>query len=140
MQLTKDDFLKTLTVQTETVQLDTMGGAEIVIRDLTMQEDEDIKKLQAKVRDNEVDGLEVLKQVCKYALVQPQFFTDEELKQLNKKATPVLWEIYLRVQEIGLTEEQRVTFRENLNNQAKELESVEDVEKKKKSGKNLSSN
>lgn len=140
MQLTRDDFLKTLTVQTETVQLETMNGAEVVIRDLTMQEDEEVKKLQLKVRNNEIEGLEVVKQVCKFALVEPKFFTDEELEKLNKKATPVLFEIYLRVQEIGLTQEQREAFRENLNNQSKELESAEDIEKKKKSGKSSSSN
>lgn len=128
--INRNDFLKALTIQTETIELDTLNKAKIKIRDLNIEEDEQIKQLQAKVRNKEVEAVELIKQTCKFAMVEPTYFTDEEYKQLGKQASPILLEIYLKVQEIGLTEEQKEIFRKSFIEQSeKVVEELEKVEK-----------
>lgn len=138
--ITCDEFLKALTIQEEIVELSTLNDAQIKIRDLSIEEDEQIKQIQAKVRNKEAEAIELIKQTCKFAMVEPPF-TDELYNKLAKKASPVILEIYLKVQEIGLTEEQKEIFRKSFIEQSeKVVEELEKVEKKKKSGKDLSSN
>ena len=97
--INRNDFLKALTIQTETVSLDTLNGANIVVRDLNIEEDAEVKKLQVKLDKKEINPIEVIKKVCEFGMVEPTFFTDEEYQQLGKHASAVMFEIFLKIQK-----------------------------------------
>lgn len=143
--INRNDFLKALTIQTETVSLDTLNGVNIVVRDLNIEEDAEVKKLQAKLDKKEINPIEVIKKVCEFGMVEPTFFTDEEYQQLGKHASAVMFEIFLKIQKVGLTDEQKEAYDKNFIEGAQkvvedEAKQLEDERKKKKSGKDLSSN
>lgn len=129
----RDDFLKALTVKSEVIALDTLNGAEIEIKQYTINEFEKVEEVRLKVINQEVDYMELVKIGCKYAMLNPTFFTDEEIEQFGQQAIPVMLEIFSKIPTIGMTDEQKANHKkaleENIQKEIKKL-SKEEIEKK----------
>ena len=77
-------------------------------------------------------------------MVQPAFFTDEELKNLSLSGMGILTEIYMQLPKIGMTPEQKEEYDkrliENFKKTLSKALSEEEVQKKPNKKKDSSSN
>lgn len=129
----KDNFLKAVTVKTETIKLDSINQ-EVTIKQLTMNESDEIERLRQKVIKGEADNKDLIFESCRYAMINPTCPTDEELKDISRTGFEVLTEIYMSIPMIGMTEEQKEDYKkrivESISNQVKKMVSKEETEKK----------
>jgi len=139
--MNRNEFLKALTVKQDTIKLETLQDTEVTIRELTLNESEKVEEVRKKVIAGELNNQHLLIETCRYAMVEPEFFSDEELQNLSRTGISVLTEIYLRLHEIGMSEEQKKIYKErlaeNLNKEVEKL-SEEEVEKKPRKKKDSS--
>lgn len=137
--INNNDVFNRLTVKSETIKLETFNNVEIVIKEPTINESKQIESIRSLVLKGELDFLDLAKEVSKICAGA----TDEQLDSLGKDGVAVINEIFMKVQEIGMTDEQKEIHRnkiaENINNEIKKLTS-EEIEKKPLKKKDLSSN
>ena len=137
------NFLKAITVKTEVLKLETINQ-EVEIKQLTMNESDDIEELRQKVVKGEAKDKDIIIQSCRYAMINPAFPTDDELKDISKTGFDALTEIYMSIPMVGMTEEQKEDYKkrivEAISNQIKKMVSKEDSEKKQEKKKSSSSN
>ena len=74
-------------------------------------------------------------------MIEPTFFTDEELKNISQTGFSILTEIYMKVPTIGMSDEQKEEYKKNLIEQMQgKIKSIlSKVELEKKQGKKKSS-
>lgn len=128
-----NNFLKAITVKTEVLKLETIEQ-EVEIKQLTMNESDEIEKLRQKVIKGEADNKDLIFESCRYAMINPTCPTNEELKNISKTGFEVLTEIYMSIPMIGMTEEQKEDFKkrvvESISNEVKKIVSKAETEKK----------
>lgn len=131
--LNRDDFLKAVTVKQKTIKLETLDNKEIVIKEHTINESQELEKLRIKVLKQESKEIDLIIQACKYSIVEPKL-SDEEYTNLNQKAYEILTEVYMKIPTIGMTEQQEKDYEkhliESMNNEVKKILSKEEEEKK----------
>lgn len=141
--MNRSEFLKALTVKQDTIKLETLD-IEVTVRELTLNESAKVEEVRKKVISGELTNQDLFIETCRYAMVEPEFFSDEELKGLSKSGITILAEIFMRLPEIGMTEEQKVIYKEklaqSLNETASKVLSKEEEEKKPKTKKDSSLN
>ncbi len=115
MKQSRDDLLSSCFVKQATIKPVTLGGKEITIRELTIAESREHARLLDEVSDKEA-----IYYAVKCAMVNPTFFTDDELKSLTIIGENLINEVYMEIPLIGKTKAQReayfkeiVTFSEN---------------------------
>ena len=139
----ENNFLKAITVKTEVLKLETINQ-EVELKQLTMNESDEIEMLRQKVVKGEADNKDLITQSCRYAMVNPTFPTDEELKSISRTGFEVLTEIYMSIPMIGMTDEQKEDYKkrivESISNQVKKIISKEETGKKQEKKKSSSSN
>lgn len=137
------NFLKAITVKTEVLKLETINQ-EVEIKQLTMNESDDIERLRQKVIKGEADNKDLIIQSCRFAMINPTCPTDEELKDISRAGFEVLTEIYMSIPMIGMTEEQKEDYKkrvfESISNQVKKMVSKAETEKKQEKKKSSSLN
>lgn len=139
--VTKDEFLKAITVKKEKITLETFDNKEITIRAMTINEAEEIDAIRKKVIKGESTDKELIIETCRKVMIEPTFFTDEELKNISQTGFTILTEIYMKVPTIGMSDEQKEEYKKNLieQMQGKIKNILSKVELEKKQGKKKSS-
>ena len=127
------NFLKAITVKTEVLKLKTINQ-EVEIKQLTMNESDEIEKLRQKVIKGEAKDKDLIIQSCRYSMVNPTCPTDEELKDISRTGFEVLTEIYMSIPMIGMTDKEKEDFKKrvvkSISNEVKKIVSKEETEKK----------
>lgn len=142
----KNEFLKAVTVKTETIKLETLNNMEITIKEPNINQSDKIEEVRQKVINGESTNEELIFLTCKTVMIEPSFneFTDEDLENLTRTGMNALTEIYMRVPEIGMTESERLDYikrlQENFENQIQKILSDEELEKKSSKKKDLDLN
>lgn len=125
--LSKADLLKAVLTKTEIFK-SSLG--EIKLRQLSMSESEEIVKIQ---KDDTKTLHDVMIHTLKCSMVEPEFFTEEEIKQMGQKGYEFMFEVFNEVPLIGMSkkerEEHKKKIEEYLKKEHKEL-SEEEIEKK----------
>jgi len=92
---------------------------------------------------------EMIKFACKKVMVEPAFFSDDEVEALNGIGENIMNEIFFYIPTIGLTQKEKEDYREKvlkLASQQVEVESISEEEKEvqekkpRKKSENSSSN
>lgn len=142
--ITRDELLKAVTVKQEKITLETFDNKEITIRAMTINEADEIDEIRKKVIKGEATDKDLIIETCRKVMIEPSFFTDEELKNISQKGFTILTEIYMKVPTIGMTDEQKEDYRNNLIEQMqgkiKSILSKAELEKKQGKKKSSSSN
>ena len=142
--INRDEFLKASTVKQEKITLETFDNKQITIRAMTINEADEIDEIRKKVIKGEATDKDLIFETCKKVMVNPVFFTDEELKNISQKGFTILTEIYMKVPTIGMTDEQKEEYKKNLIEQMqgkiKSILSKAELEKKQGKKKSSSSN
>ena len=139
--VTRDEFLKAITVKKEKITLETFDNKEITIRAMTINEADEIDEIRKKVIKGESTDKELIIETCRKVMIEPTFFTDEELKNISQTGFSILTEIYMKVPTIGMSDEQKEEYKKNLIEQMQgKIKSIlSKVELEKKQGKKKSS-
>ena len=139
--VTRDEFLKAITVKKEKITLKTFDNKEITIRAMTINEAEEIDAIRKKVIKGEATDKELIIETCRKVMIEPTFFTDEELNNISQTGFTILTEIYMKVPTIGMSDEQKEEYKKNLieQMQGKIKNILSKVELEKKQGKKKSS-
>lgn len=137
------NFLKAITVKSEVLKLETINQ-EVEIKQLTMNESDEIERLRQKVVKGESNDKDLIIQSCRFAMINPTCPTDEELKDISRTGFEALTEIYMSIPMIGMTEEQKEDYKkrvvESISNQVKKMVSKAETEKKQEKKKSSSLN
>lgn len=138
MAISKQELLKLSTVKSEEVELETLKelGAKdckATIRQLTIEETNNYSKITNTKEDG--SQIKAIKYACQCSMVEPSFFTDEELEQLNTAGYAVMMEVHSLIPLIGKTKKEKEQYYKKLEEEInkvveKEEESEEEVEKK----------
>lgn len=130
----RDQLLQKLTVKSEVFELESfknlgLENANVRLKELTISETKEFNnKLKSKNQD------EAFLYACSCSMVEPTFFTDEELKGLNNQALTIVNEVISLIPIIGKTEEEKKKYYEIINEVAesenKEQLTEEEIEKK----------
>ncbi|WP_419767241.1 hypothetical protein [Arcobacter sp.] len=120
-----DCFLKD-----EVIKPQVLGGKKsFKIRQLLISEVEIVEKLMREKKQKEAVHYAV-----ECSMVEPTFFTDEELKKLNSVGQALIFEIYSEIPMIGKSKKEKEDYKKQLEIQIKETAkkqlSEEDIEKK----------
>ena len=102
---------------------------EVIVRQLTIEENEQAQKLNK----NGATEQDMFYFLAKCTMVEPTFFTDEALKNLNIKGRNGLMEIVANIPLIGMTDLEKEKYYEKINNPLetpKENLTEEQIEKK----------
>ncbi|WP_152017959.1 hypothetical protein [Aliarcobacter butzleri] len=77
------------------------GKKEIIIRELTIAETQEF------VKKNQEDSEDAILYAVKCSMVEPSFFTEDELKKINATGYALIREIFAELPVIGKTKEER---------------------------------
>jgi len=110
------------------------GDKAITIRELTIAE---AQKYQEILRDENKTQEDAVFFAVKCSMIEPAFFSDDELKQLNSTGKNLIYEIHSELPIIGKSTKEREEYfkklkewSEKLSENADAAESEEDEEKK----------
>lgn len=85
---------------------------EVIVRQLTIEENEQAQKL----KKNSATEQDMFYFLAKCTMVEPTFFTDESLKNLNINGRNGLVEIVANIPLIGMTDLEKEKYYEKINN------------------------
>ena len=85
---------------------------EVIVRQLTIEENEQAQKL----KKNGATEQDMFYFLAKCTMVEPTFFTDEALKNLNINGRNGLMEIVANIPLIGMTDLEKEKYYEKINN------------------------
>lgn len=127
------NLLKDCFIKTEKIKPITLGGTkEITVRQLSAGEGLEYRSI---LRDKDKTQEDAIYFAVKCAMVEPTFFTDEELKNLNGVGRNLIYEIHEYLPKVGMTKKEKEDFDKKIKSLVKELEntsepSEEETEKK----------
>lgn len=141
--MNRSEFLKAVTVKHETIKLESIE-MEVTIKEPTITESQKIESVRQKVLSGAATNQDLIIEACRYAMVEPEFFTDDELANISATGMGILTEIYMRLPEIGMSEKQKEDYRsrliESFNNGLSKILSDEELAKKPSKKKGLDLN
>lgn len=110
MSISREQLLKVLTVKTEVFELESLKflgleDSEVTLKELTMSETKEYNK----IKENKTLD-EALLYACRCSMIEPPFFTDEELKVLNKEAQYIINDVSNKIPLIGKSEEEKEKY------------------------------
>lgn len=123
-------------IKEETFKPDSLGGkTPITVRQLKVEEG---LQYQEIIRDPEKTQDDAINYAVKCAMVNPVFFSDEELENLNMQGYNLIREIHGMLPMIGMSSTEKKQYKKKIEELAKQLEesnqeeesSEEDPEKK----------
>lgn len=132
--MNRQDLISRLTVKTETFELESLKSlgledAKATLKELTIAE---TKEFNNKLREKGQD--EAFLYACRCSMVEPVFFTDEELKTFSNHVTVIMNEIITLIPLIGKTQEEKAKYKELMEKVAKSEDreelTEEELEKK----------
>lgn len=132
--MNRQDLISRLTVKTETFELESLKSlgledAKATLKELTIAE---TKEFNNKLREKGQD--EAFLYACRCSMIEPAFFTDEELKTFSNHVTVIMNEIITFIPLIGKTQEEKAKYKELMEKVAKSEDreelTEEELEKK----------
>jgi len=129
--LDRKELLSACTTKTSTFKSALCKG-EVKIRQLTMNETDEFNSILGDSEKNQFDA------VCfavKCSMIEPLFFTDDEMKTITKTGKDFIYETYSEIAYIGMTVAQRKKWDAKLKELLKvdkEISTDEEEEKKQK--------
>lgn len=119
MSKNRSEFLKLASVKTSTFKVPSLKDYEITMKELTITESEEFAKIAKK------DMQSAIIYACRCSCVEPEFFTDEELKNLGVTSRIATMEIYMEIPLIGKTSEEREEYKKILEENFKKQKEAE---------------
>ena len=136
MSFTKEDLLKLATVRTESVKLECLKGTSLEDMDFLLKEmtiSQNNKYLEFVQSE---DSAGAIKFACSSVMINPTYFTDEEIYNLNGLGNQITNEIFNKIPTIGMSNAEKEEFLEKikkyLENQNEEKIEIIKEDKKKK--------
>lgn len=132
--MNRQDLINRLTVKTETFELKSIKSlgledAKATLKELTIAE---TKEFNNKLREKGQD--EAFLYACRCSMVEPAFFTDDQLKTFSNYATVIINEVITLIPLIGKTQEEKAKYKELMEKVAKSEDreelTEEELEKK----------
>lgn len=132
--MNRQDLINRLTVKTETFELESIKSlgledAKATLKELTIAE---TKEFNNKLREKGQD--EAFLYACRCSMVEPAFFTDDQLKTFSNYATVIINEVITLIPLIGKTQEEKAKYKELMEKVAKSEDreelTEEELEKK----------
>lgn len=103
MKLDRNELLKQITVKQEVFEVPSWNNAEVTMRQLTIAE---TTKYIQMIKDKKPIE-DAIKYACQCSMIEPEFFSDEELKNLNQEGIMGINEIFANIPTIGKTKEEK---------------------------------
>lgn len=134
MSRNREEFLKLAGVRTSDFKVPSLKNYEVTLRELTIAESKEFGDI-AKNKDIQ----EAIIYACRKSCVEPEFFTDEELKDLGTTGSNAIMEIYMEIPLVGKTKDEREEYAKRLAESAKagaekkEVSKEDEKKQKKKS-------
>lgn len=85
---------------------------EVIVRQLTIEENEQAQKL----KKNGATQQDLVYFLAKCSMVEPKFFSDEQLKELSIDGKNGIMEIVANIPLIGMTDLEKEKYYEKINN------------------------
>lgn len=109
------------------------GESEISIRELNINEVSEFRKI---ISDESATQNDAMFYAVKCAMVEPEFFSDEQLKELNATGLALIQEVFNEIPLIGKTKKEREKYFKTIEDLAKKsqettTENLEESEEKK---------
>ena len=129
------DLLKLLTVRTETIRLDclkntNMKDMEFTLKEMNIAQNKEYNEILNSGSDDRFD--ECMKYACKEVMIEPAFFTDEELEDMNSIGKSIIEEIFHKIPTIGMTVKEKKDYHKRVAEIVKkQIELDEGAEAKK---------
>ena len=139
MKKSRKDLLEILTVRTETIKLDCLQNTNLKDMDFLLKEMNlaQSKKYQEILNDKEDKDRfdKCMKYACREVMIEPSFFTDEEIQNMNGLGKVMMDEIFTKIPTIGMSENEKKTYFSKVQELSKKQsekkdEAKEDIEKK----------
>jgi len=136
MKNTRVDLLKLLTVRTETVKLDCLKSTnfkdmEFQLKEMNIAQNKEYNEiLRSESKDDRFD--KCMKYACKAVMIEPSFFTDDELKNLNGIGKVIMDEIFQKIPTIGMTAKEKKHYHAKIVELAKKQVEEDEVTEEKK--------
>lgn len=131
------DLLKLLTVKTETVKLDCLKGTnfedmEFQLKEMTITQNKEYNEImRSESKKDRFD--KCMMYACKAVMIEPSFFTDDELENMNGVGKAIMDEIFLKIPTIGMTAKEKKYYHAKIEELAeKQVEKEDEVTKEKK--------
>lgn len=115
MKLDRNELLKQITVKQEVFEVPSWNNAEVTMRQLTIAE---TTKYIQMIKDKKPIE-DAIKYACQCSMIEPKFFTDEELKNLNQEGIMGINEIFANIPTIGKSKEEKEKILNQLNDTSK---------------------
>ncbi|WP_276835305.1 hypothetical protein [Chryseobacterium cucumeris] len=80
MKLDRNELLKQITVKQEVFEVPSWNNAEVLMRQLTIAE----TTVYIQMIKDEKPIEDAIKYACKCSMIEPKFFSDEEIQNLNQ--------------------------------------------------------
>lgn len=132
--ITREELLNKCLTETSIFKSSVLGG-DIKIRQLTISESEQMVRIQ---QDQDKTMSDVFKYCVKCSMVEPTFFTDEELEKLGRNGKLLIEEIFNAIPYIGMSEKEKKEYDEKIaeflkaNKESKKTQKEEEEETEKK--------
>lgn len=109
--LTLEEATKRACIKQEVFKVLSWDG-EVIVRQLTIEENEQAQKL----KKSEVTQQDLIYFLAKCSMVEPKFFSDEQLKELSIDGKNGIMEIVANIPLIGMTDFEKEKYYEKMNN------------------------
>jgi len=125
MNGTRKDLLKLLTVKTEIVKLECLKNTnfkdmEFQLREMTIAQNKEYREILSDESDDDRFD-KSMKYSCSAVMVEPEFFTDDELESLGKEGEALMNEIFFKIPTIGMSAKEKKHFKKKMEESAKEI-------------------
>ena len=124
------NLLQNCFIKEGTFKSEVLNGTKLKIKQLTVKEQFEYEKIN---RENPTDYNVAVKYAVKCSMVEPSFFTDDELEKINKVGFDLINEVFGEIPLIGKSLKERKEYFEMLDEYFKNVE----TENKTKSQKNM---
>jgi len=119
----KKDLLALLTVRTETVKMECLKGTdfedtEFQLKEMNIAQNQRHREILGdKNNVNRVNNSMV--EACRAVMVEPKFFTDDELENLNGIGEAIMNEIFMKIPTIGMSAKEKKEYLKKIEEFAK---------------------
>lgn len=134
------DLLSLLTVRTEKVKLECLKNTdfkdmEFTLREMNIAQNKKHREILSNLDDTDRFNKSMIN-ACMSVMVEPAFFTEEELDRMNGIGEAVINEIFMKIPTIGMSAKEKKEYQKRIEEFAKkatileESQDEEEVEKK----------
>ena len=113
------NLLQNCFIKEGTFKSEVLNGTKLKIKQLTVKEQFEYEKIN---RENPTDYNVAVKYAVKCSMVEPSFFTDDELEKINKVGFDLINEVFGEIPLIGKSLKERKEYFEMLDEYFKNVE------------------